>query len=88
MLTLWPPGPEEQNVSMRRSFVVDLDLDLLGLGQHGDRDGRGVDAALGLGLGHALHAVDAALELQPAVDAVALDQGDDLLDAADWPVAS
>jgi hypothetical protein len=32
--------------------------------------------------GHALHAVDAALVLQPAVDVAALDERDDFLDAA------
>ena len=36
----------------------------------------------GLGRGHALHAVDAALVAQLGVDAVALDHGDDFLDAA------
>ena len=29
VLTLWPPGPLEQKVSIRRSFVVDLDVDFL-----------------------------------------------------------
>ena len=33
-----------------------------------------MDASLGLGLGHALHAVRAALELEDAVGAVALDR--------------
>ncbi len=49
----------------------DLDLDLLGLGgdQHARR--RGVDAALGLGGGDALHAVHTALVLQPGPDALA-----------------
>ena len=43
---------------------------------------RGVDAALRLGVRHALHPVHAALELQPAEHALALDRGDDLLVAA------
>src|ERR1035437_3261248 len=42
-----------------------------------------MDAALGLGGGNALPAVYAALPLHLGVDAVALDDGDDLLEAAD-----
>src|SRR5262249_54898129 len=38
--------------------VVDVDIDVGGLGQHGDGRGRGMDAALGFGVGHALHAMD------------------------------
>ena len=72
MLTLWPPGPLEQNVSMRRSFVVDLDVHFLGFRQHRDRRRRRVDAAARLGRRHALHAVHAALVLQLAVDAACL----------------
>ena len=53
---------------------VDLHVDVLGLGQHRDGRRRGVDAALGLGLRHALHAVRAALELEHRVGAVALDR--------------
>src|SRR5690606_5917908 len=49
-------------------LVPDLDVDLFGLGHHGDRHGRGVDAALALGRGHALDAVDALLVLEPAED--------------------
>ena len=51
---------------------VDLHVHLLGLGQHRDRRGRGVDAALRLGLGHPLHPVRAALVLEHAVRALAL----------------
>jgi len=40
-----------------------------------------MDPALGLGDGDPLHAVDAALVLETAVGAAALDQGDDLLEA-------
>ena len=60
---------------------LDLHVDLLGLGQDRHRGGRGMDAAAGLGIGHALHAVDAALVLEPAVDPVALDADDHLADA-------
>ena len=45
-----------------------LDVELLRLGQHGHRSGRGVDAALRLGLGDALHAVHARLVFERAVD--------------------
>ena len=63
--------------------LVDLDLaDVLGLGKHGDGARRGVDAALRLGLGHALHAMDAGLELQLRVRALARDARDDLAIAA------
>ena len=63
-------------------FWVDLQLDLLGLGHDGHGDGGGVDAALRLCLGHALDAVDAALEFQAAVDVRPLDGKDDFLHAA------
>ena len=42
-----------------------------------------MDAALGLGLGHALHPVSAALVLEDRVGALALDREGDLLEAAD-----
>ena len=57
------------------------------LRQHGDGAGGGVDAALAFRLRHALHAVGAGLELQAAVDALAVDAGDDLLVAAVFPGA-
>ena len=71
VLTLWPPGPEERKTSMRRSFGSIVDLDVLGLGQHQDAGGAGVDPALRLGHRHPLHAVHAALVLQPATTAPA-----------------
>ena len=61
---------------------LDLDVDLLGLGQHRHRRRRRVDAAARLGRRHALHAMHAALVLQEAVDALALDRRDHFLDAA------
>jgi len=54
VLTLWPPGPDERYTSMRRSFGSIDDIDLLRLGQDEHACGRGVDAALRLGDGHAL----------------------------------
>ena len=38
---------------------LDLDVDVLGLGQHRDRRRRGVDAALRFGVRHPLHAMHA-----------------------------
>jgi hypothetical protein len=46
--------------------LVDVDVDVLDLGQDRDGAGRGVDAALRLGVRHALHAVHARFELQAA----------------------
>ena len=81
VLTDWPPGPRAVDVDAQVA-LVDLDLDVFDLGQH--RNGRrgGVDAALGLGRRHALHAVHAGLELHLRVDLVALDPERDLLEAA------
>ena len=68
-------------------LLVDLDVDFLGFGQHRD-GGRGrVDPAAAFGRRHALDAVDAALVLQLAVDALALDRRDGFLDAADAGLA-
>ena len=61
----------------------DLDVDLLGLGQHRDRRRRGVDAPARLGRRNALHAVHAGFELQAREHALAGDRGDDLLVAAE-----
>ncbi len=62
--------------------LVDVDVDLLGLGQHRDRGGGGVDPALRLGVGHALDAMHAALELETGEHAATFDRGDNLLEAA------
>ena len=43
---------------------LNLDVDFIGFGQHGDGRGRSVHTALLLGLGNALHAVHAALIFQ------------------------
>ena len=62
--------------------LVELDIQVVGLGEHGDGGGGGVDASLGLGFGDALHAVDAALVLESGERAVAVDLADHLFDAA------
>src|SRR5690606_27598293 len=62
---------------------VDLDgVLLIRLGQHRHGAGRGVDAALGFGFRHALHAVRAGFEFQLGKHIVTLDAGDDFLVAA------
>ena len=71
-------------MSILRSGGIELDVDdLVGLGHHRDRRGRGVDAALRLGGGHALHAVAAGLELELRVGALARDARDHFLEAAE-----
>jgi hypothetical protein len=65
--------------------VVDLHLDRLGLGRDEHARRRGVDAALGFGHRYPLHAVHAALVLQPgpgAVAALALHRDRGVLDPA------
>ncbi len=66
---------------------VDGDIDILSLGQH--RHGRRacVDAPLRLGLGHALHAVHAALILHARVRAAPREAQHDLLHSAHLGVA-
>src|SRR2546426_3110663 len=62
--------------------IVDLDLDVLRLGEHGDGDGRRVDPAARLGHRNALDTVDAALELEPAPRPAPVHEEDDVLEAA------
>ena len=62
--------------------LLDVDVDLIRLGQHGHGCRGGLDAALGLGLGDALDAVDAGLVLHDGVDALAGDLELDGLEAA------
>jgi hypothetical protein len=60
-----------------------VDLDVVGLGQHGHGHGRRVNAPLRFGLRDALDAVDPAFELEAAVHTVPFDDRDDLLDPTD-----
>jgi hypothetical protein len=62
---------------------IDVDLHVFHFGHDGHGDRGGMDAAAGFGLGHPLHAVDAAFVAQGAVDAATADVHDDFLDAAD-----
>ena len=52
---------------------LQIDVDIFRFGHHRDRGGRRVDASLGLGFGHALHAMSAAFVLQFAIDAFAFE---------------
>ena len=70
-----------QRVDPQIGFV-DGDIDVLGLGQHGDGRGRGVNAPGGFGIGHALNAVHAGFMLKLGESATAADFGDDFLEAA------
>ncbi len=45
---------------------MDGHVDLFGLWQHGDGRRRGVNTALGLGVGHSLHPVNASFASQEA----------------------
>ena len=74
VLTDWPPGPDDQYTSICKSFAsIAISYYPLSLRRHRDGRRRSVDPALGLGLGHALHAVRPPLELEHRVSAVALD---------------
>ncbi len=76
------PGPRRSVYVDAQVVGVDLDVHLLGFRQHRHGDGRGVNASLGFGRRHALHAVGPALVLQCAVSPRPLDHGDDFLEAA------
>jgi hypothetical protein len=82
VFTCCPPAPLARIVSMRMSGG-DVDIDGLGLGQHGDGGGRGVDAPARFGFRHALHPVHAAFVFEPREDALARDPRHHLLDAAE-----
>src|SRR2546429_478765 len=56
-------------------FRLDLDVDFVGFGQHGDRCRRSVDAPLLLGRGNALYAMHAAFVFQPGINLVPLNRG-------------
>ena len=63
-------------------LVLDLHVHFVRLGQHCHRRRAGVDAPAAFGHRHALHAVDAAFELQPGKHAIAGHLRDDFLEAA------
>ena len=84
VLTDWPPGPDERLTSIRRSFSSSISIST------SSASGMTTTVAVEvwirprrLGRRDALDAMDAALELEAAVGAVAVDLDDRLLDAAD-----
>ena len=87
VFTLWPPGPDERKTSILRSLRLDLDVDLLGLGQHGDGGGGRVNAPLRLGGGHPLDAMHAGLAPQQPEGLGPPHRDDGLLDPAQRAVA-
>ena len=62
--------------------IIDRDVDLLGLRQHGHRRGRGVDSAGCLGSRHALHTVHAGFEFELGEGAAPANLRNNLLVAA------
>src|SRR5260370_16889218 len=78
-LAAWTARAEDVDAQI---LLVDLDVDLFGLGQHGHGCRRGVDATAGLGLRDTLHAVDTGLEFKPLEDVAAGDRGPPLLQPA------
>ena len=82
VLTLCPPGPDEQKTSIRSSFSSMSTSTSSASGRTATVTAEVWIAPLGLGLGHTLHAVHATFVLQSAVDPLALDHRDDFLDAA------
>ena len=61
---------------------IQLHIDLIHLGEHGDGGGAGVDAPLALRCRHSLHAMHAALVFEAAEGALALDLEGDVLEDA------
>ena len=61
MLPPCPAGTHSRDFKVVR---VDLDIDFFGFGEYGDGRSGGVDAPLGFGRGHALHAVHATLKFE------------------------
>src|SRR5713101_3195163 len=76
-------GPRRTHyVDPKVLLLVDIDLDLVCLGQHRDGHRRSMNTARRFGGRYALHAMDTALELEPAVRAASAHQRDDFLDSA------
>ncbi len=72
VFTLWPPGPDDRNTSIRRSAGSTVTSTGSASGSTSTPGGRGVDAALGLGDRDPLDPVHAAFVLQPGPHAVAV----------------
>ena len=61
---------------------IDLNFNVLYLGKHGHRSGRGLDSSLGFGFGNTLYAMNAAFKFEAGLGAVSLDHKRDLTEAA------
>ena len=82
MLTPCPPGPDARQTRDLQILRLELHVHLLGLGQHSDRAGAGVNAPLGFRGRHPLHPMHAAFVLEPFIDVRAVELEDDFLVAA------
>src|SRR5262245_61869899 len=71
LVDVLPAGAARPHALPLDVLILHLDLHFVGLGQNRHRGGRRVNAPLLLGLGHALHAMSAALETHVLIDAVA-----------------
>ena len=77
------PGPRCPEGLDLQFLWVELDVDLIGLGEDGHGNRRCMDPPGGLGLGDALDAVDAAFVLERGIDFLAPDVDDHFLEPAD-----
>src|SRR5690606_8168576 len=75
-------GTSSRRLGDLEIFIVDLNIDLVGLGEDGDGRGRSMDASAALGHGDALDAMHSRLEAKPAIDLIACDDGDHFFEAA------
>ncbi len=83
VLTTGTGGAEGIHPQVR---FVDLDcFGFVGLRHHGNRAGRGVNAALGFGFRHSLHPVRTGFKFQRAINTIAREAGDDFLETAVLP---
>src|SRR5256885_16425408 len=76
-------GPRRAECVDPKVVLIDLDVDLFGLGQDGDRYRRRMNTSARFRLRDALDAVHAALEAHFRVNIVALDDGNSVLNTAD-----
>ena len=84
LVDLLSAGPAGAHGVDLQVFVADLDVDVGGLGHHGDGGGTGVDATLRFRFGDTLDAMASALELQLVKAAFARDRQHDILQPAQF----
>jgi len=83
VLTDWPPGPEEQKVSTRKSFASILISISSASGRTATVCRGSMNAALRFRGGNALDAMHATFIFQLGINLLPLNRGDDFLEAAD-----